>query len=72
MAVNDFERSLFPNHPGLGRIKDELYDGGAVYSSLTGSGSVVYGIFMDMEDAAEVAASIVKKPTMQAVYLLKL
>lgn len=72
VAVNDFERSLFPNHPVLHHIKEELYDRGAAYSSLTGSGSVVYGIYADRDNAAEVAASIVKNPTMQAVYLLKL
>lgn len=72
VAFNDFERSLFPHYPDLYRIKEELYDGGAVYSSLTGSGSVVYGIFMNRENAEEVAASAVENPTMQAVYLLKL
>lgn len=72
VAVNDFERSLFPNHPVLRHIKEELYGSGAAYSSLTGSGSVVFGIYTDRENAAGAAASIVKNPTMQAVYLLKL
>lgn len=43
--VNDFEESLFPNHPELARIKQELYRQGAVYASMSGSGSSIYGIF---------------------------
>jgi 4-diphosphocytidyl-2-C-methyl-D-erythritol kinase len=43
--VNDFEVTLFKIHPPLGKIKDTLYNMGAVYSSMSGSGSTVYGIF---------------------------
>ena len=42
---NDFENSLFPTHPVLPQIKQQLYDAGAVYASMSGSGSTVYGIF---------------------------
>jgi 4-diphosphocytidyl-2-C-methyl-D-erythritol kinase len=42
---NDFERSVFNKHPNIGNVKDELYRAGAIYSSLSGSGSAVYGIF---------------------------
>ncbi len=42
---NDFEVPLFKKHPSLQRIKDKLYDQGALYASMTGSGSAVYGIF---------------------------
>jgi 4-diphosphocytidyl-2-C-methyl-D-erythritol kinase len=42
---NDFEDSLFPAYPLLARIKQQLYDAGAVYASMSGSGSTVYGIF---------------------------
>lgn len=42
---NDFEDSLFPNHPELMRIKEELYRQGALYASMSGSGSSIYGIF---------------------------
>lgn len=42
---NDFEDSLFPNYPLLAAIKQQLYEAGAVYASLSGSGSTVYGIF---------------------------
>ena len=42
---NDFEDSLFPKYPILAEIKQQLYDAGAVYASMSGSGSTVYGIF---------------------------
>ncbi|GAB4047175.1 4-(cytidine 5'-diphospho)-2-C-methyl-D-erythritol kinase [Spirosoma litoris] len=42
---NDFEDSLFPRYPVLPQIKQQLYDDGAVYASMSGSGSTVYGIF---------------------------
>lgn len=44
--VNDFEQSVFPFHPELPAIKQTLYDMGAVYASMSGSGSTMYGIFI--------------------------
>ena len=43
--VNDFEQSVFPFHPELPAIKQTLYDMGAVYASMSGSGSTMYGSF---------------------------
>lgn len=42
---NDFEDSLFPRYPVLAQIKATLYELGAVYASMSGSGSTLYGIF---------------------------
>ena len=42
---NDFEKIVFPAYPKIGEIKAALIDLGAVYASLSGSGSTVYGIF---------------------------
>lgn len=42
---NDFEDSLFALYPIIGQIKEELYDAGALYASMSGSGSSVFGIF---------------------------
>ena len=44
-VCNDFEASVFPLHPELGEIKQWLYDSGAVYAAMSGSGSTIYGIF---------------------------
>jgi len=42
---NDFEQTVFATHPVLGMLKNELYRQGAVYASMTGTGSAIYGIF---------------------------
>lgn len=44
-VTNHFEHSVFPNHPKLPAIKEKLYEIGAVYASMTGSGSTLYGLF---------------------------
>ncbi len=43
--VNDFEEPVFATHPELSSIKATLYKAGAVYASMSGSGSTLYGIF---------------------------
>ena len=42
---NDFETPVFKKYPEIKKIKDELYDSGAIYAAMSGSGSAVYGIF---------------------------
>ncbi len=42
---NDFEASVFNKFPALREIKEKLYSMGALYASMSGSGSSVYGIF---------------------------
>ena len=42
---NDFELPVFAEHADIQKIKEDLYNTGAVYASLSGSGSTVYGIF---------------------------
>jgi 4-diphosphocytidyl-2-C-methyl-D-erythritol kinase len=42
---NDFEESVFPLYPVLNELKEKLYKSGAVYASMSGSGSTMYGIF---------------------------
>lgn len=42
---NDFQDAIIEKHPLIGTIIDEIYDSGALYCSLSGSGSAVYGIF---------------------------
>jgi 4-diphosphocytidyl-2-C-methyl-D-erythritol kinase len=44
--TNDFEAPVCKHHPELQAIKDALYEGGALYASMTGSGSCFYGIFL--------------------------
>lgn len=44
-VTNDFERPVFDLYPSLSAIKDKLYRQGALYASMSGSGSSVFGIF---------------------------
>ena len=45
LLINDFEAPIFNSFPELANIKETLYQKGAVYASMTGTGSTVYGIF---------------------------
>ena len=45
--VNDFEESIFPKYPVLSEIKKRLYDEGAIYAAMSGSGSTIFGIYKD-------------------------
>lgn len=42
--INDFEEPVCKAHPEIAAIKQQLYDAGALYASMTGSGSTVFGI----------------------------
>lgn len=53
LIINDFEESIFKRHPQIAEIKKSLYDIGAVYSSMSGSGSTVYGIFRSKPEIPE-------------------
>ena len=44
---NDFEQSVFALHPEIEALKQRLYNLGAVYAAMSGSGSAVFGIFQD-------------------------
>lgn len=56
LLVNDFEQSIFPIAPEVAHIKQKLIDEGALYASMSGSGSAVFGIF-DLEEVAKYAAT---------------
>lgn len=42
---NDFEEGVFASYPEIAGIKDRLYEAGAIYASMSGTGSTIYGIF---------------------------
>jgi len=48
IIFNDFEERLFLRYNALKEIKDELYRQGAIYASMSGSGSSIYGVFDNM------------------------
>jgi len=49
--VNDFEDSVFALHPELGHVKAHLYDLGATYAAMSGSGSALFGLFRESPTA---------------------
>lgn len=49
---NDFERSVFASHPAVRTVRDSLLAQGALYASMSGSGSACFGLFADESAAA--------------------
>jgi len=47
LIKNDFETHLFKTYPDLDEIKRQFYKDGALYASMTGSGSTMYGLFIE-------------------------
>lgn len=45
LLVNDFEKTVFEKHPELAAIKQSLYDSGAVYAAMSGSGSALFALY---------------------------
>ena len=43
--LNDFEKNIFEIYPSLKEIKETIYESGAMYAAMSGSGSTLYGIF---------------------------
>nr|MBX2820496.1 4-(cytidine 5'-diphospho)-2-C-methyl-D-erythritol kinase [Rhodothermaceae bacterium] len=53
--VNDFEASVFKTHPTIENVKNHLYNFGALYAAMSGSGSSVFGLFEDERKCLEAA-----------------
>lgn len=54
---NDFEKSVFVKHPACEAIKEKLYAMGAVYASMSGSGSSFFGIFKEEHSVEDIKAA---------------
>lgn len=46
---NDFEKSIFKKYPEVEKLKNQMYEAGAIYASMSGSGSAVFGIFKEKQ-----------------------
>lgn len=58
LLQNDFETSIFSEFPQLRKIKEELYTNHAMYASMSGSGSALFGIFESV-NMAEIAKNAI-------------
>ncbi|MDR0660606.1 MAG: 4-(cytidine 5'-diphospho)-2-C-methyl-D-erythritol kinase [Prevotellaceae bacterium] len=50
---NDFEESIFKAYPQIAEIKAKLYEKGAIYAAMSGSGSSVFGVFEELPDISK-------------------
>jgi 4-diphosphocytidyl-2-C-methyl-D-erythritol kinase len=64
LLTNDFEEPVFNEYPAIRDIKIKMYDTGAIFSSMSGSGSSIYGVYEDKD--IENAYSFFKKKGLQA------
>lgn len=63
VVKNDFEPSVFAHHPELAAIKSTIENGGALYASMSGSGSSIFGIFDDVKMAESIKEKFVNTTT---------
>ena len=59
LLINDFEQTVFPLHPQLADIKQSLLRAGALYASMSGSGSTIFALFEDNVPANAISRSVV-------------
>ncbi len=60
VVKNDFESHIFESHPVIAELKQAMYDAGAVYASMSGSGSAVFGIFDEEPKLEQVNTNYLK------------
>ena len=56
LLVNDFEAPVCEKYPVISAIKHQLYQAGAIYASMSGSGSAVFGLFKEIPEMGDFAA----------------
>jgi len=59
LLINDFEQTVFPLHPQLADIKQSLIHSGALYASMSGSGSTIFALFDENVPANTISRSVV-------------
>jgi 4-diphosphocytidyl-2-C-methyl-D-erythritol kinase len=57
LLKNDFETSVFQRNPEIKKLKEALYQAGAIYAAMSGSGSSVFGLFTNEVAAMNYSSS---------------
>ncbi len=65
--TNQFEKTVFELHPTIRSLKDRLYQKGALYASMSGSGSTVFGIFRDEPQLSEFKNEVIYKGKLKII-----
>lgn len=58
LLINDFEQTVFPLHPALADLKQHLQAAGALYASMSGSGSTIFALFDNTTPANTISHSV--------------
>ncbi len=61
LVVNDFEDPVFRHHPEIAQVKTNLLNAGAIFAQMSGSGSSVYGFFIDPQSAHQASVTLQKR-----------
>jgi 4-diphosphocytidyl-2-C-methyl-D-erythritol kinase len=69
--INDFEEAVFAEYPVLAGIKAQLYEQGALFALMSGSGSSVFGLFKSETEANKVAETVRTRFEGSAVFICK-
>ena len=69
---NDFEPSVFARYPQLAQIKQQLYGAGALYASMSGSGSSMFGIFFNENDVYDYETSAASNQEAFGVWFMEM
>ena len=64
---NDFEKVVLSTYPEIMKIKNQLQDSGALFSSLSGSGSTMFGVYDNLESIRNVSDSFNAYQTYEAL-----
>lgn len=67
-VINDFEQAVFAKHNILQHVKDALLTHGALYASMSGSGSTMFGLFTDVDNFAELRRALPGMDVLQCTF----
>ncbi len=67
-VINDFEQAVFPKYTILQHVKDVLLNHGALYASMSGSGSTMFGLFTSVDTFAELRSALPQMDVLRCTF----